>query len=216
MLRRSHILTTAALLAVCATPASAATYEDLQSDGAAGAQLLRPRPRSRPRPPTSTRTCARPTPWTRPSTAAYTGRPRSYALNRDYGSPARRRRRDLPSVPAGACKARPLHRTRAQAGRVAECRRWCAAPSARYARHPVVAVHEPSGELRLGRRGHRRGRNARAVQHRRRIGADADRAQAPPRRQGRDALTHATCLMYEGGARCAAPLMVRSVMDSAP
>jgi hypothetical protein len=33
MLRRSHILTTAALLAVCATPASAATFEDLQSNG---------------------------------------------------------------------------------------------------------------------------------------------------------------------------------------
>jgi hypothetical protein len=33
MLRRNHILTTAALLAVGATPASAATYEDLRSDG---------------------------------------------------------------------------------------------------------------------------------------------------------------------------------------
>jgi hypothetical protein len=31
MIRRSHILTTAALLAVCATPASAATYESLHS-----------------------------------------------------------------------------------------------------------------------------------------------------------------------------------------
>jgi hypothetical protein len=38
MIRRSHILTTAALLAVCATPASAATYEDLRpSDPASGA-----------------------------------------------------------------------------------------------------------------------------------------------------------------------------------
>ena len=35
MLRRSHILTTAALLAVCATPASAATYEDMHSGTAA-------------------------------------------------------------------------------------------------------------------------------------------------------------------------------------
>jgi hypothetical protein len=34
MLRRSHILTTAALLAVCATPASAVTFEDRSSDGA--------------------------------------------------------------------------------------------------------------------------------------------------------------------------------------
>ena len=42
MLRRSHILTTAALLAVCATPASAATYEELQSDGAAGGDVAPP------------------------------------------------------------------------------------------------------------------------------------------------------------------------------
>jgi hypothetical protein len=32
MFRRSHILTTAALLAVCVTPASAATFEDLHSN----------------------------------------------------------------------------------------------------------------------------------------------------------------------------------------
>jgi hypothetical protein len=36
MIRRSHILTTAALLAVCATPASAATWEDLHSTGTTG------------------------------------------------------------------------------------------------------------------------------------------------------------------------------------
>ena len=35
MLRRSHILTTAALLAVCTTPASAATWEDMHSGRAA-------------------------------------------------------------------------------------------------------------------------------------------------------------------------------------
>jgi hypothetical protein len=36
MTRRSHILTAAALLAVCATPASAATYEDLHSSASTG------------------------------------------------------------------------------------------------------------------------------------------------------------------------------------
>jgi hypothetical protein len=42
MLRRSHILTTAALLAVCAVPASAATYEDLHSDSAASRDAAPP------------------------------------------------------------------------------------------------------------------------------------------------------------------------------
>lgn len=38
MIRRSHILTTAALLAVCVTPASAATYEDFHSSGPVAAE----------------------------------------------------------------------------------------------------------------------------------------------------------------------------------
>jgi hypothetical protein len=42
MLRRSHILTTAALLAVCATPASAATFEDLHSNGSTSANVAPP------------------------------------------------------------------------------------------------------------------------------------------------------------------------------
>jgi hypothetical protein len=42
MLRRSHILTTAALLAVCAVPASAATYEDLRADAAASGEVAPP------------------------------------------------------------------------------------------------------------------------------------------------------------------------------
>jgi hypothetical protein len=46
MLRRSHILTTAALLAVCATPASAATFEDLHSNGSGTSADVAPPPSS--------------------------------------------------------------------------------------------------------------------------------------------------------------------------
>ena len=74
MLRRSHILTTAALLAVCATPASAATYEDLRSPDAVDAAEHR---------------------------GPYEADRGPYTLNRDYGSPdAADAARDVPSVPA--------------------------------------------------------------------------------------------------------------------
>jgi hypothetical protein len=46
MLRRSHILTTAALLAVCATPASAVTFEDRSSNGAVNSGDVAPPPSS--------------------------------------------------------------------------------------------------------------------------------------------------------------------------
>jgi hypothetical protein len=46
MLRRSHIITTEALLAVCATPASAATFEDLQSNGSGTSADVAPPPSS--------------------------------------------------------------------------------------------------------------------------------------------------------------------------
>jgi hypothetical protein len=46
VLRRSHILTTAALLAVCATPASAVTFEDRGSDGAVTSGDVAPPPSS--------------------------------------------------------------------------------------------------------------------------------------------------------------------------
>jgi hypothetical protein len=46
MLRSRHILTTAALLAVCATPASAATFEDLQSNGSSATADIAPPPSS--------------------------------------------------------------------------------------------------------------------------------------------------------------------------
>ena len=71
MLRLSHILTTAALVAVCAAPASAATFENLhstaQNDGASKAAA-----------DTGWRSSYQPAP---PSTTG------SYVLNRDYGSP---------------------------------------------------------------------------------------------------------------------------------
>jgi hypothetical protein len=104
MLRRSHILTTAVLLAVCATPASAATYEDLQSDGAASGAVAPP--------PSSIAASAADeyqdlrSPDT-VDTAEHRGLHEAdrgqYALNRDYGSPdAADAARDLPSVLAGA------------------------------------------------------------------------------------------------------------------
>jgi hypothetical protein len=96
MLRLSHILTTAALVAVCAAPASAATFEQLQSnaqnDGASKAAA-----------DTGWRSSYQPAP---PSTTGqgqdlrspdavdaaqhrglYASERGSYVLNRDYGSP---------------------------------------------------------------------------------------------------------------------------------
>jgi hypothetical protein len=74
MLRRSHILTTAALLAACVTPASAATYEDLRSPDAVDAAAHR---------------------------GLYTTEDKGpYTLNREYGSPdAVDAARDLPPTP---------------------------------------------------------------------------------------------------------------------
>ena len=96
MLRRSHILTTAALLAVCATPASAATYEDLRSDGGVAP------------PPSSIAASAADEYQDLRSPDAvdaaahrglYESDPEQYALNRDYGSPdAVDAARDLPPV----------------------------------------------------------------------------------------------------------------------
>jgi len=73
MLRLSHILTTAALVAVCAAPASAATFEQLHgSDKNEGA--------SKAAADTGWRSSYQPaTPSTTDSGA--------YVLNRDYGSP---------------------------------------------------------------------------------------------------------------------------------
>jgi hypothetical protein len=103
MFRRSHILTTAALLAVCATPASAATYEDLHSGGAAAKGDVTP-------PPSSIAASAADEYQDLRSPDAvdaaehrgpYEADRGPYALNRDYGSPdAADAARDLPSAPA--------------------------------------------------------------------------------------------------------------------
>jgi uncharacterized iron-regulated membrane protein len=102
MLRLSHILTTAALVAVCAAPASAATFEQLQgSDKSDGG--------SKPAADTGWRSSYQPAPASNTSqgqdlrspdavdAAAHrgiyaghggaTGEGGSYVLNRDYGSP---------------------------------------------------------------------------------------------------------------------------------
>jgi hypothetical protein len=75
MLRLSHILTTAALVAVCAAPASAATFEQLhpnhRNDGASKAQDLRS-------PDTVDAAQHR---------GLYAADRGAYVLNRDYGSP---------------------------------------------------------------------------------------------------------------------------------
>ena len=119
MLRRSHILTAAALLAVCATPASAATYEDLSRTAPPAATLVRPRPRSRPRPPTTTRTCAARHRRRGRAPRPARGRPRSVCAQPGVRLARRGRRRAGPAVRAGRhCRARSLHRLGAQAGRV--------------------------------------------------------------------------------------------------
>ena len=72
MLRLSHILTTAALVAVCAAPASAATFEELHSN-AQGDDASQ---------------AAADTGWRssyQPATPSKAGD--AYVLNRDYGSP---------------------------------------------------------------------------------------------------------------------------------
>jgi hypothetical protein len=90
MLRRSHILTTAALLAVCAAPASAATWEQMNgSDSAAPAPVAEVAP-----PPSSIAagTANEYQSLRSPDTGPY-------VLNRDYGSPdAVDAARDLPPV----------------------------------------------------------------------------------------------------------------------
>jgi hypothetical protein len=89
MLRRSHILTTAALLAVCATPASAATYEQLRA-GASGASADESQDL---RSPDAVDAAGH--------RGLYAADRDQYALNRDYGSPdAADVARDLPSAPS--------------------------------------------------------------------------------------------------------------------
>jgi hypothetical protein len=102
MLRRSHILTTAALLAVCAVPASAVPYEDLRAGGATANGDVAPPPSSiaasaadeyqDPRSPDAVDAGEH--------HGLYQSERGRYALNRDYGSPdAADAARDLPSAP---------------------------------------------------------------------------------------------------------------------
>jgi hypothetical protein len=103
MLRRSHILTTAALLAVCATPASAATYEQLRAGESRASGDVPPPPSSMAasaadeykdlRSPDAVDAAGH--------RGLYAADRDQYALNRDYGSPdAADAARDLPSAPA--------------------------------------------------------------------------------------------------------------------
>ena len=154
MLRRSHILTTAALLAVCATPASAATYEDLQSDGAANGDVA---------PPPSSIAASAADEYQdlrSPDTVdaaehrgLHEADPGQYALNRDYGSPdAADAAGDLPSVPAvthaGPGPYTDSERMLVESAEVQEMVR----SAIREVRETptVVAVHEPSGGFDWG------------------------------------------------------------------
>jgi hypothetical protein len=133
MLRRTHILTTAALLAVCATPASAATFEDLNSNGsvdvapapssiaasaADGYQDLRsPDAKDAARDAETASQAGQDLRSPDASDAAahrglYASDPDQYVLNRDFGSPdAVDAARDLPPVqlptPVVAVKGTP-------------------------------------------------------------------------------------------------------------
>jgi hypothetical protein len=98
MLRLSHILTTAALVAVCAAPASAATFEQLHpSDGndAASKAWADNGYRSSYQPTTPSKTGASQDLRSPDAVDAaahrglYAGDRGAYVLNRDYGSPDR-------------------------------------------------------------------------------------------------------------------------------
>jgi hypothetical protein len=118
MLRFSHILTTAALVAVCAAPASAATFEQLHSsDQSSGA--------SKAAADTGFRTSYQPVPPSKTGAGQdlrspdavdaaahrgiYASDRGSYVLNRDYGSPdALDAARDLPPVQIPVLEARDV------------------------------------------------------------------------------------------------------------
>jgi hypothetical protein len=154
MFRRSHILTTAALLAVCATPASAATYEDLHSDGTAS--------RDAAPPPSSIAASAADEyqDLRSPDTvdaAEHRGLHEAdrgqYALNRDYGSPdAADAARDLPSVPSFTHAAPgPYTDSERKLVESADVQEMVRSAIREIRETPtVVAVHEPSGGFDWG------------------------------------------------------------------
>ena len=96
MLRLSHILTTAALVAVCAAPASAATFEQLNSDSSQsqGEAYVLNRDYGSP---------------DALDAAPQPAGSDEYVLNRDYGSPdAVDAARDLPPVQTAVLEARDV------------------------------------------------------------------------------------------------------------
>ena len=118
MLRLSYILTTAALVAVCAAPASAATFEQLhpsdQNDGASKATADTGwRSSYQPVPPSKT---GQGQDLRSPDTVdaaqhrgLYAADRGAYVLNRDYGSPdAVDAARDLPPVQTAVLEARDV------------------------------------------------------------------------------------------------------------
>ena len=118
MLRLSHILTTAALVAVCAAPASAATFEQLHpgdgndADSKAWADNGY-RSSYQPTPPSKTGAGQDLRSPDAVDAAAhrglYAGDRDAYVLNRDYGSPdAADAARDLPPVQIPVVEARDV------------------------------------------------------------------------------------------------------------
>jgi hypothetical protein len=169
MLRRSHILTTAALLAVCATPASAATFEDLHSSGSGDVAP----------PPSSIAASAADeyqdlrSPDTRDAAAAsaanesqdlrspdavdaaahrglYASEPDQYVLNRGWGSPdAVDAARDLPPTQIPA-HANPGPYTDAERAIVESPEVQQLVDSASTATRPIVEVRVPSSGFDWG------------------------------------------------------------------
>ena len=206
MLRLSHILTTAALVAVCAAPASAATFEQLhgsdQNDGASkAAGDTGWRSSYQPVPPSNT---GQGQDLRSPDAAdaaqhrgLYASDPDAYVLNRDYGSPDAARRRAAAGEPA---------LVRAQPGlRLARRGRRRAGSASGADRRPRAA-QRVLRRLRLGRRRHRRGRDAGPLQHRRRLGSAAHGPQAPPRHR-------VVTTLHEGRRRGAAPRLLSGRPD---
>jgi hypothetical protein len=154
MLRRNHILTTAALLAVCATPASAATYEDLRSDGAGSTSAeLMPPPSSIAASAADEyqdlRSADAKDAALRGSRASY-GPEEKYVLDRGFASPdAADRARDLPpaQVPAEGAPGpfRDSERTLVESPEVQQMLHDISREI-----RPVVEVRGPSGGFDWG------------------------------------------------------------------
>jgi hypothetical protein len=147
MLRRSNILTTAAFLAVCATPASAATWEDMHNT---------------PPPPSSIATSAADeyqdlrSPDAQDAAAhrgLYEADGGPYALNRGYGSPdAVDAARDLASAPVVThASAGPYTDSERRLVESPEVQQMLARISGEIsASSPVVAVSAPAGGFDWG------------------------------------------------------------------